>query len=113
VASSLVALRCGLAFSLSLSLLADILLTLEEVLGGGSFAGRHHQSFVARRNDVFAAGDTLGLVGAASDVDCDRYFDFGMQGHRDAVEADVLDRRIEGDLAARQRKSAAGENSHH
>src|SRR5258708_8471441 len=106
------ALRRRLLFRLRLSLLADILRVLEEVLGGGGFAGCHHQAFLALRNHVFAAGDTLGLVGAAGDIDCDRHLDFGMQGHWDAMKTDVLDRSIEGDLAARRRKSAGGEYRH-
>src|SRR5229473_7568142 len=41
------ALRRRLLFRLRLPLLADILLLLEEILGGGGFAGCHHQAFLA------------------------------------------------------------------
>src|SRR6516164_8198894 len=77
-------------------------LWLEEGLrrGGGGFL-----TFLAGNGDVLAASEPLGLVGVARDGDADRHFDLGMQRNRHLVQADRLDRRVERDLGAIDRKA--------
>src|SRR6516164_6337381 len=67
---------------------------------GGGFL-----TFLAGNGDVLAASEPLGLVGVARDGDADRHFDLGMQRNRHLVQADRLDRRVERDLGAIDRKA--------
>src|SRR5262249_13449479 len=83
-----------------------------EELVRGRLAGCHYQALLARRNHVLAASNPLGLVGAAGDIDGDRHFDLRVQGQRYRVEANVLDRRIKRNLAARYGKPGGREDRH-
>src|SRR5262245_13806137 len=62
-------------------------------------------TFLAGNGDVLAASEPLSLVGIARDGDVDRHFDLGMQRNRHLVQSDRLDRRVERDLGAIDRKA--------
>ena len=67
---------------------------------------RSRSRFLGRCRQVLARGLARGLVLAARDVDGDLRLDLRVEGDGDGVEADRLDRLVEGDLAARDREAA-------
>ena len=78
---------------------ADVVEELLDVeLGGGFGLG-------LELLDGLAGGLQLGFVGAAGDVDGDRGVDLGVEGDADRVEAELLDRLVEDDLAAVEARS--------
>ena len=57
---------------------------------------------------VLAGRLELGLLPAARDVHPDGDLDLGMQHHGDRVQAELLDRLVEHDLAPVEREAAGG-----
>src|SRR5919112_3004875 len=69
-----------------------------EIVEVGLLAGR----------DGFAAGLTLGFLGAAGDVDRHLNLDLRVEGDRHGVQAEGLNRGVEDDLVAVDREAALG-----
>src|SRR5690606_2807201 len=62
--------------------------------------------------DVLTGGLAGGFVVRAGDVDGDRHFHFRMQGKRDGVHANGLDRIGQVDLVALDGEAVAGQSFH-